>query len=148
MSASVSRQRAWQKRNPEKARAHYLFTSALRAGALSRPSSCEGCGASCVPHGHHDDYSAPLAVRWLCVACHAATHAAMAGAAAPVLGPIHNRRCARGFSKNRLALAAGTTPSHFAEIEEGRCIPGVDLALRIADALQCDVRELFPSRAA
>ena len=45
---------------------------ARRSGRL-KPSPCEMCGAPKV-HGHHDDYTRPLVVRWLCQKCHAALH--------------------------------------------------------------------------
>jgi hypothetical protein len=56
--------------NPEKAAAHRAVSAALRSGRLVRPSSCAHCERVCVPHGHHDDYSKPLVVQWLCRACH------------------------------------------------------------------------------
>ncbi len=60
--------------------------------------------------------------------------------------PIEKRRQARSLSGYALAKAVGTTPSHIARIERGESCPSVDLALRIADALGADVRELFPVR--
>lgn len=39
------------------------------------PRPCESCGASQVQK-HHDDYSRPLDVRWLCKSCHCDLHAA------------------------------------------------------------------------
>ena len=34
---------------------------------------CEACGSPNA-HKHHDDYSKPLEIRWLCVSCHMAHH--------------------------------------------------------------------------
>lgn len=45
---------------------------ALRRGALVR-QPCEVCGAAA--EMHHDDYTKPTAVRWLCRAHHLAWHA-------------------------------------------------------------------------
>lgn len=45
---------------------------AIKAGKLVR-QPCEGCGADNT-EAHHDDYSKPLSVRWLCRTCHAAAH--------------------------------------------------------------------------
>jgi type II secretory ATPase GspE/PulE/Tfp pilus assembly ATPase PilB-like protein len=42
----------------------------ISAGKIERPDSCEKCGVSCKPDGHHDDYSKPLDVVWLCKSCH------------------------------------------------------------------------------
>lgn len=62
----------WRERNPEKRAAHVIVGNALRCGKLQR-QPCEGCGGENV-HAHHDDYSKPLEVRWLCPACHAQHH--------------------------------------------------------------------------
>lgn len=68
----------WRDRNHIEARRHKPVWSAvktaLRNGTLIRPNSCEDCGIACVPHGHHDDYTKPMDVRWLCPTCHAAIH--------------------------------------------------------------------------
>ena len=45
--------------------------NALKTGALAR-LPCEVCGEPA--QAHHDDYSHPLAVRWLCARHHMAVH--------------------------------------------------------------------------
>jgi ribosomal protein S27AE len=61
-----------QQRLKANARAH--ANTAVRRGTLKR-KPCEVCGdADSVKH--HDDYSKPLEVRWLCRKCHKAHHAA------------------------------------------------------------------------
>jgi hypothetical protein len=48
---------------------------ALNRGDIVRPPICSQCGsAKSTMHGHHDDYSKPLDVRWLCRTCHGAFH--------------------------------------------------------------------------
>ncbi len=43
--------------------------------SLDRPDICSDCGAvDVVIHGHHEDYSKPLEVIWLCVSCHMKLH--------------------------------------------------------------------------
>ncbi len=63
--------RAYLDRNPVKRAAHIAVGNALRDGKLKR-QPCEVCGA--VAQAHHDDYSKPLAVRWLCTKHHAEWH--------------------------------------------------------------------------
>ena len=63
---------AWRKRNPEATRAHAKVQRALASGKLAR-LPCELCGESRAD-AHHDDYSAPLDVRWLCRPCHKQEH--------------------------------------------------------------------------
>lgn len=67
------RERRYKEEQRAKYRAHYTVKNALRDGRLTR-QPCEVCG---LPHGeaHHDDYSKPLEVRWLCKAHHRAAHA-------------------------------------------------------------------------
>ena len=65
--------RAWQQRNPEKRAAHNIVNAAVRAGRLVK-QPCEECGAGERIHAHHDDYSKPLEVRWLCALHHSEAH--------------------------------------------------------------------------
>lgn len=59
-------------KHPEKHQAHRLMTSAIRRGELIR-GPCEVCGEA-KTDGHHDDYSKPLSVRWLCRTHHIEAH--------------------------------------------------------------------------
>jgi hypothetical protein len=62
----------WSERNPEKRAAHITVGNAVRNGRLiKRP--CEVCGNPEV-EAHHDDYSKPLKVRWLCTEHHIGHH--------------------------------------------------------------------------
>ena len=51
------------------------LNNAIITKKMSKPSVCEKCGDTGLIHGHHDDYSKPLEVQWLCVSCHRKLHA-------------------------------------------------------------------------
>lgn len=63
--------RAYLERNPVKRAAHMAVGNAIRDGRLIR-QPCEVCGE--FAQAHHDDYSKPLDVRWLCTTHHAEWH--------------------------------------------------------------------------
>ena len=55
----------------EKQSARCKLNYHLKKGSLIKPSNCEECGySSSRIEGHHEDYSKPLEVRWLCTSCH------------------------------------------------------------------------------
>lgn len=56
---------------------------------------------------------------------------------------IRARREARGLSQVALAAAAQLTRQSISSIETGRSLPAVDVALRLAKALDCRVEDLF-----
>lgn len=60
-------------KNPEKAKAHQLLNHAVKQGNIKK-QPCEKCGATYRIHGHHDDYSKPLDVVWLCAKHHIERH--------------------------------------------------------------------------
>ena len=62
----------WIVRHPVEHRAHVAVYRAVKSGALIR-EPCEVCGDP-KSEGHHDDYSKPLEVRWLCRKHHAEIH--------------------------------------------------------------------------
>lgn len=66
--------REYRDRYPNKYKAHVLVNNQVRAGNLVK-EPCEICG-SAESVGHHDDYSKPLKVRWLCQVHHKQWHAA------------------------------------------------------------------------
>lgn len=72
--AHVRANKAYRKRSPTKAKAHTVASNALRDGKLIRAEACEKCGSSEKIEGHHDDYSKPLDVKWLCEQCHKEWH--------------------------------------------------------------------------
>jgi hypothetical protein len=65
-------QRARRARHPERSRARNAVSNALRDGKLER-QPCERC-ESPRSQAHHEDYSRPLDVRWLCFPCHRDEH--------------------------------------------------------------------------
>ena len=60
-------QKKWRELNKHKRAAHASVQYALKAGTLLR-KPCEKCGEKA--QAHHDDYTKPLEVRWLCVRHH------------------------------------------------------------------------------
>lgn len=71
-SDNTGRKRRYRENNPEKHRAHRLMWNAIRRGDLVR-ETCAVCGAHKV-EGHHEDYSKPLDVIWLCKKHHLEAH--------------------------------------------------------------------------
>lgn len=58
----------WLDRNPAKKKAACAVSNAVRDGVLLK-QPCEVCGFI-KAQAHHDDYSKPLEVRWLCTKHH------------------------------------------------------------------------------
>jgi|LakMenE01Jun11ns_1017448.scaffolds.fasta_scaffold9198974_2 hypothetical protein len=68
----AARMVSYRKANPHKDAAHAAVARAVRSGKLAR-GVCEVCGCGTVD-AHHDDYSRPLEVRWLCRVHHLMEH--------------------------------------------------------------------------
>ena len=66
--------RKWRARNPEKVKAHNLLNAAVASGKINRPPYCTRCFTPCTPDGHHEDYSEPYKVLWVCALCHRRIH--------------------------------------------------------------------------
>lgn len=67
-------QKQYRKRYPNKYKAHRLINNGIRDGKISSKNSCEECFSEFSVEAHHDDYSKPLDVRWLCALCHKRWH--------------------------------------------------------------------------
>ena len=59
--------------NKDKSRARSITRKAVQSGLL-KVAPCLRCGFAFGVHGHHEDYSKPLDVTWLCVPCHGERH--------------------------------------------------------------------------
>lgn len=68
--------KAYRERYPHKRDAHQAIATALRNGSLIA-QACRECGAIKAA-AHHDDYSKPLDVIWLCHRHHMERHAMLA----------------------------------------------------------------------
>lgn len=71
-AAARRARKRYAERYPSKRAAHIACKNAVRDGKLMR-QPCEKCGSP-VTQAHHDDYSRPLDVRWLCTTHHAEWH--------------------------------------------------------------------------
>jgi hypothetical protein len=66
----------WKTENREKVYAQERVYRLIRRGALTR-KPCDICGDAA--EAHHEDYSKPLEVQWLCHLHHAQRHAERVG---------------------------------------------------------------------
>lgn len=73
IQAGNKAKKKWIEKNPLKAAAKCILNNAIRDGKIKK-QPCERCGSTIRIHGHHDDYSKPLEVRWLCPQCHKNLH--------------------------------------------------------------------------
>lgn len=62
------------KKYPEKTAARQFLSSYIRMGKMIKPSICERCLEEKKVEGHHEDYTKPLDVKWLCKRCHTDIH--------------------------------------------------------------------------
>ena len=69
-------QRDYRARNADRERAHSAVRQAIKQGELERPEICSLCEMPGDIEAHHEDYSKPLEIIWLCSACHGAEHRA------------------------------------------------------------------------
>lgn len=64
----------YQKDNPDVANSHTKVYLAIKNGLMVRPNKCSICGLKVKIDGHHNDYSKPLEVEWVCRVCHKDIH--------------------------------------------------------------------------
>ena len=64
----------YRAKNVYKYKTQMILCQKVRSGKIVKPKNCEKCGEIKKLHGHHEDYSKPLDVIWLCPVCHKKTH--------------------------------------------------------------------------
>lgn len=64
----------WSKNNKHKKNAHLKVSRAVMNGTIRREYNCSKCNSDFKVEAHHEDYSKPLEVVWLCSKCHHARH--------------------------------------------------------------------------
>ena len=70
-------QKNWRRNNLKRAKANQVLQYAVKNGKIEKPNICEDCDKNIprdILHGHHEDYSKPLEVNWLCPPCHGDRH--------------------------------------------------------------------------
>jgi len=65
---------SWRKRNPEAVACWTIFKKAIKEKRIIRVKKCVECGSDIQVEAHHEDYSKPLEVLWLCRKCHYHKH--------------------------------------------------------------------------
>lgn len=63
----------WRLDNPEKFKAYSIVNGAIRSGKIEK-GCCQICGLTGNVHAHHEDYSKPLEIIWLCPKHHKNVH--------------------------------------------------------------------------
>lgn len=64
----------WSHRNKHKRNAHLKVSRAVMNGTIKRENNCSNCSSDIKVEAHHEDYSKPLEVIWLCSKCHHLRH--------------------------------------------------------------------------
>lgn len=65
--------RKYRNKFPERIIANAVISGAIRRGKIKK-LPCIECGKKDYVHAHHEDYSKPLAIIWLCPIHHKAYH--------------------------------------------------------------------------
>jgi hypothetical protein len=67
-------QRKYRAKHRNKIKAHWTVCDAIIAGKIKAPEVCSKCGSPEKLEAHHEDYSKPLEIVWLCEVCHKRRH--------------------------------------------------------------------------
>lgn len=71
---SISRKYRENPINKIKESARNQVNKGIKYGRITKPEFCEDCGKDEFLEAHHEDYSKPLEVKWLCKTCHWKQH--------------------------------------------------------------------------
>ena len=64
----------YNKKYPKASKARSVVSNAIRIKKFTRKDSCEECASTLKVEAHHEDYSRPLDIKWLCEVCHKSWH--------------------------------------------------------------------------
>ncbi len=64
----------WRQEHSDRDKVSQRLRYAVKIGKIVKPAFCEICGRETRLSGHHDDYSEPFVVLWLCSSCHKIKH--------------------------------------------------------------------------
>jgi len=73
LKVKIAAQKAYKK-YPLKVKARTIVHRAINSGKIKKPKICSKCKKRKKLDAHHDDYSKPLNIKWLCRGCHADRH--------------------------------------------------------------------------
>ena len=66
--------REYRRKNKDKDNARAMIRRGIKSKKIIPKEYCELCGCNNKLYAHHEDYSKPLDVVWLCSACHGKRH--------------------------------------------------------------------------
>lgn len=66
-------QQRYRAKYKDRYKAHTAVLMAVRTGGLT-PQPCQDCGQLDNTEAHHEDYSKPMEIIWLCFRCHRIRH--------------------------------------------------------------------------
>jgi hypothetical protein len=113
--------------------AHQIVGLAIRSGVLV-VKPCEDCGKDA--QAHHDDYSKPLDVRWLCVKHHSAWHDNNKPKYLPG-APAHRPRGRPSLSKaDRRTKQQIFSPNEWAQVKAMAAAEGMTAAAYVRASVQ------------
>ena len=69
----IINKKRWADANKDKRKAQWKAIHSVKSGKIERKELCEDCGDKAFAM-HHEDYSKPLDVVWLCTGCHGKRH--------------------------------------------------------------------------
>jgi hypothetical protein len=72
-------QPGWPKKMPKHSTStvYAMVNNALKKGIITKPDKCSTCGCISPLIAHHEDYSKPLSVLFVCKSCHKKRHIAI-----------------------------------------------------------------------
>lgn len=63
----------WAEKNKHKIKCEHAAHRAYKRGLIEKPKRCNRCKKKKRLEKHHEDYTKPLKVEWLCTKCHGIT---------------------------------------------------------------------------